>query len=98
MMATWGSHMILAALLLGWWGFACGYFLGGPRPANKATLALATGMRGGSAALVVGVSNFPTAPNVVLMVLMVLFFGLLTMAPIAATVLRRMNIRNHSTA
>jgi len=98
MMATWGSHMILAALLLGWWGFACGYFLGGPRPANKATLALATGMRGGSAALVVGVSNFPTEPDVVLMILMVLLFGLLTMAPIAATVLRRINIRNHSTA
>lgn len=98
MMATWGSHMILAALLLGWWGFACGYFLGGPRPANKATLALATGMRGGSAALVVGVSNFPTAPDVVLMILMVLLFGLLTMAPIAATVLRRINIRNHSAA
>jgi BASS family bile acid:Na+ symporter len=98
MMATWGSHMILAALLLGWWGFACGYFLGGPQPANKATLALATGMRGGSAALVVGVSNFPTAPNVVLMILMVLLFGMLTMAPLAATVLRRKNIRNHSTA
>lgn len=98
MMATWGSHMILAALLLGWWGFACGYFLGGPQPANKATLALVTGMRGGSAALVVGVSNFPTAPNVVLMILMVLLIGMLTMAPLAATVLRRKNIHNHSAA
>ncbi len=97
MMATWGSHMILAALLLGWWGFACGYFLGGPRPANKSTLALATGMRGGSAALVVGLSNFPTEPDVVLMVLMVLFLGFLSMAPLAATVLRRTNVRSEAT-
>ncbi|MGA9856083.1 MAG: bile acid:sodium symporter [Gammaproteobacteria bacterium] len=88
-LATWGHRVILTALILAWAGFAFGYLLGGPKQGNRPVLALNTGIRGYSAALVVGVRNFPSEGTLVIMIATSLILCLVTMLPVSATILRR---------
>jgi predicted Na+-dependent transporter len=87
-MADWGARDIGTALLFVWIAFAIGYGLGGPVQANRSVLGLGTSIRGFSAALVVAVSNFPTDHNVLLIIVITLVAQIVTMLPVAGTLLR----------
>jgi BASS family bile acid:Na+ symporter len=94
---TWGHRVILTALILAWAGFAFGYLLGGPRQVDRSVLGLNTGVRGYSAALVVGVRNFPSEGTLVVMIATSLVLCIITMLPFAATILRRKNVAQTKT-
>ncbi len=90
-METWGQRVILSALVLVWAAFAFGYLLGGPRQVDRTVLGLNTGVRGYSAALLVGLTNFPSEKTLLLMIVTALVAGIVTMIPVAATILRSKN-------
>ncbi len=87
-LGTWGQRVILSSLIFVWAGFASGYLLGGPRQVDRSVLALNTGVRGYSAAMLVGVTNFPSEATMLLMIVTALVVGIVTMIPVAATLLR----------
>ena len=62
-----GSGAIVAAALLVAIAMTAGYFLAGPDPTIRRTLAIATGQRNIAAALVVGTGNFSDRPDVLVM-------------------------------
>lgn len=91
-LGTWGQRVLLSALVFVWAGFASGYLLGGPRQVDRSVLALNTGVRGYSAAMLVGVTNFPTESTLLLMIITALVVGIVTLIPVAATILRRKDV------
>jgi bile acid:Na+ symporter, BASS family len=91
-LGTWGQRVLLSALIFVWAGFASGYLLGGPRQVDRSVLALNTGVRGYSAAMLVGVTNFPSESALLLMIVTALVVGIVTMIPVAATILRRKDL------
>jgi hypothetical protein len=94
---TWGQRVILSALIFVWAAFAFGYLLGAPRQVDRSVLGLNTGVRGYSAALLVGLTNFPSESTLLLMVVTALVVAIVTMIPVAATILRRKNIAHAKT-
>jgi BASS family bile acid:Na+ symporter len=96
-MGTWGQRVILSSLIFVCAAFAFGYLLGGPRQLNRSVLALNTGVRGYSAAMLVGVTNFPSEGTMLLMIITALVVGIVTMIPVAATILRRKDIAHANT-
>ncbi len=96
-MGTWGQRVILSSLIFVWAAFASGYLLGGPRQLNRSVLALNTGVRGYSAAMLVGVTNFPSEGTMLLMIITALVIGIVTMIPVAATVLRLKDVAQAKT-
>lgn len=94
---TWGQRVILSSLIFVWAAFAFGYLLGGPRQSSRSVLALNTGVRGYSAAMLVGVTNFPSEGTMLLMIITALVLGIVTMIPIAATILRRKDVAHVNT-
>ncbi len=91
-LATWGHRVIFSALIFVWAAFAFGYLLGGPRQVDRSVLALNTGVRGYSAAMLVGVTNFPSEGTMLLMIVTALVVGIVTMIPVAGTILRRRDL------
>jgi BASS family bile acid:Na+ symporter len=88
---SFGSHAILAAALLVVAGLAAGFALGGPAPRHRADLALNTGWRGVSAALAVGLQNFPREHEVFTMAIVMVLVAAAILMPLSATLLRRWN-------
>ena len=91
-LGTLGQRVIFSALVFVCTSFAFGYLLGGPRQVDRSVLALNTGVRGYSAAMLVGVTNFPSESTMLLMIVTALVVGILTMIPVAATILRRKDV------
>lgn len=87
-----GSHAILAAVLLVATAFFFGYFLGGPVQKHRGDLAVNTSWRGVSAAMAVGIRNFPGEPNVFTMAIILVLVSSIMLLPTAATFLRRRNL------
>jgi BASS family bile acid:Na+ symporter len=91
-LGTWGQRVILSSLIFVWSGFAFGYLLGGPKQVDRSVLGLNTGIRGYSAAMLVGVTNFPSESTMMLMIITALVVGIVTLIPVAATFLRRKDV------
>jgi len=89
--AAFGSGAILAAIVLVVTAFAYGYFLGGSDQRRKGDLAVNTAWRGESAALAVGLKNFPGEHNVFTMALILVLVSAAVLMPLSATFLRQRN-------
>jgi BASS family bile acid:Na+ symporter len=81
-LAVFGTFGILAGLLFIAFGFAMGWFLGGPEISTRRVLALGTAQRNIAAALVVGSQSF-SDPRVVVMVVVVAIVSLLILMPLS---------------
>jgi BASS family bile acid:Na+ symporter len=84
-----GTGSIIAAILLLVIAMVAGYFLGGPDPAVRRTLALATGQRNLAAALVVATGNFADRPNVLIFLAAAGLIAMVLVMPIAGWLGRR---------
>jgi bile acid:Na+ symporter, BASS family len=89
---TVGSYAMLTSCMLVAVGFFVGYVFGAPGQIRKSDLALQTSFRGLSAAVAVAITNFPTQPNVLVMVIINLMAALCVLFFVAPTVLRRKNV------
>ena len=89
--ATFGSLAILAAIILVIAGLLYGYFLGGPNQLHRSDLAVNTAWRGVSAAMAVGIKNFPTEHNVFTMAIIMVLVSAAILMPVSATILRKKN-------
>jgi BASS family bile acid:Na+ symporter len=89
---TVGSYAMLTSGMLVAVGFFAGYFLGAPGQIRKSDLAIQTSFRGLSAAVAVAITNFPTEPKVLVMVIITLMMSLPVLLGVAPTVLRRKNV------
>jgi BASS family bile acid:Na+ symporter len=81
-MGIFGTRGILGGISLILLGVVLGHFLGGPGPESRTVLALGTGLRNVSAALLVAEQNFDD-PRVVVMVVAVAAIELLILFPLA---------------
>jgi bile acid:Na+ symporter, BASS family len=89
---SWGSYAILTSGMVVTVGFFAGYFLGAPGQIRKSDLAIQTSFRGIAAAVAVAITNFPTQPDVLNMVMISLMFGVPLLLFVAPFVLRRKNV------
>jgi predicted Na+-dependent transporter len=89
---TVGSYAILTSGMLVAVGFFGGYFLGAPGQIRKSDLAIQTSFRGISAAAAIAITNFPTEPKTLVMVIITLMTSLPVLLLVAPTVLRRKNV------
>ena len=89
---TVGSFAMLTSGMLVAVAFFAGYFLGAPGQIRKSDLAIQTSFRGISGAAAVAITNFPTQPKVLVMVLITLMLSLPVLVLVAPTVLRRKNV------
>lgn len=89
---TLGSYAILASALLVAGGLLAGAALGGPSQIRRNDLALNTAWRGVSAALAVGIRNFPAEHQVFTMAIIQVLVSAAILMPISATVMRKMNV------
>lgn len=89
---SWGSYAILTGCMLVAVSFVVGYFLGAPGQIRKSDLAIQTSFRGISAAVAIAITNFPTQPQVLNMVLINLMWALPVLLIVAPFVLRRKNV------
>ena len=87
-----GSRAIGAAILLVVTALLYGYFLGGPNQLKRGDLAVNTAWRGVSAAMAVGIKNFPTEPNVFTMAIILVLVSAAILMPVSATILRKKNL------
>ena len=87
-----GSYAILTGCMLVAVSFVVGYFLGAPGQIRKSDLAIQTSFRGISAAVAIAITNFPTQPQVLNMVLINLMWALPVLLIVAPFVLRRKNV------
>jgi bile acid:Na+ symporter, BASS family len=87
-LAVFGTHGILAGLLVIAVGFGIGWLLGGPGMDTRRVLALGTAQRNIAAALVVGSQSF-SDPQVVVMVVVVAIVGLLFLMPLSRMLAKR---------
>jgi predicted Na+-dependent transporter len=85
------SRAILVALLLVVTAFVYGYLLGGSDQRRKGDLAVNTAWRGESAALAVGIKNFPGEHNVFTMAIILVLVSAAILMPLSATFLRQRN-------
>jgi BASS family bile acid:Na+ symporter len=81
-LSLFGTHAILAGLLLIGLGYAVGWGLGGPEADVRLVLGLGTAQRNIAAALVVGSQSFSN-PRVVVMVVVVAIVSLLILLPLS---------------
>jgi BASS family bile acid:Na+ symporter len=88
---TVGSYAMLTSGMLVAVGFFVGYFLGAPGQIRKSDLAIQTSFRGLSAAVAIAITNFPTEPKVLVMIIITLMMSLPVLLVVAPTVLRRKN-------
>lgn len=88
---SFGSHTVLACLLLVPAAFVIGYLLGGPGLIKKGDLALNTSYRGASAAMAVGIRNFPGNQNIFTVAIIMVLVSVLILLPLASSWLRRKN-------
>src|SRR5437667_10351241 len=79
---VFGTRGILAGLLFITLGLGIGWLLGGPDAYTKRVMALGTGQRNISAALVVASQSFDD-PKVVVMVIVVAIVGLIVLMPLS---------------
>ena len=79
---VFGTRGILAGLLFVALGLGIGWLLGGPDAGTRRVMALGTGQRNISAALVVASQSF-SDPKVVVMVIVVAIVGLIVLMPIS---------------
>jgi BASS family bile acid:Na+ symporter len=84
-----GTGSILAIILLLAVGMVAGYFLGGPDPATRRTLSLASGQRNIAAAFVIATGNFADRPNVLVFLAAAGLIGMVLVMPIAGWLGRR---------
>ena len=89
---SWGSYAILSAGIFTAVSFVAGYFLGAPGQIRQSDLAIQTSFRGISAAVAIAITNFPTQPQVLNMVLINLMWALPVLLIVAPFVLRRKNV------
>lgn len=89
---TVGSYAMLTSAMLVAVGFFAGYFLGAPGQIRESDLAIQTSFRGLSAAVAIAITNFPTQPNVLVMVILNLVAALCVLLLVAPTVLRLKNV------
>ena len=73
-------------------GFFVGYFLGALGQIRKSDLSIQTSFRGLSAAVAVAITNFPTEPKVLVMIIITLMTSLPVLLLVAPTVLRRKDV------
>jgi BASS family bile acid:Na+ symporter len=90
--ASFGSHAILAAIVLVGTGALYGYLLGGPNQLHRSDLAVNTAWRGVSAGMAVGIKNFPDEHNVFTMAIILVLVSAAILMPLAATYLRSRNL------
>jgi len=90
--ASFGSHAILAAIILVSAAVVYGYLLGGPNPLHRGDLAVNTAWRGVSAGIAVGIRNFPAEHNVFTMAIIMVLVSAALLMPLAATYLRSRNL------
>jgi BASS family bile acid:Na+ symporter len=90
--AAFGSHAILAAIVMVATGAVYGFLLGGPSQLHRGDLAVNTAWRGVSAGMAVGIRNFPTEHNVFTMAIIIVIVSAVILMPLAATYLRRKNL------
>jgi BASS family bile acid:Na+ symporter len=84
-----GTGSILATILLLAVAMAAGYFLGGPDPATRRTLSLASGQRNIAAAFVVALGNFADRPDVLIFLAAAGLIGMVLVLPVAGWLGRR---------
>jgi BASS family bile acid:Na+ symporter len=89
---TVGSYAILTSGMLVAVGLFAGYFLGAPGQIRKSDLAIQTSFRGISAAAAIAITNFPTQPEILVMIIITLMMSLPVLLLVAPTVLRRKNV------
>lgn len=90
--AAFGSHAILAAIILVSTAVVYGYLLGGPSQLHRGDLAVNTAWRGVSAGMAVGIRNFPAEHNVFTMAIIIVLVSAAILMPLAATYLRGKNL------
>lgn len=89
--AAFGSHAILAAIVFVSLAAVYGYLLGGPQQFHRGDLAVNTAWRGVSAGLAVGIKNFPNEHNLFTMAIIIVLVSSAILMPLAATYLRGKN-------
>jgi predicted Na+-dependent transporter len=90
--ASFGSRAILSIAILVSASFAAGYFMVRSPPEIRSALALDTGQRNGTAALVIAVRNFPTEHSVLVLLAIFVLVGFLILVSLAAGVCRPRNV------
>jgi BASS family bile acid:Na+ symporter len=90
---SFGSHAVGACILLVLIASAAGYFLGGPGQQRKGDLLVNTGYRGVSAAMAVGIKNFPGNQNIFTVAIIMVLASVLILVPLASTWLRTRNVK-----
>lgn len=78
-----GTGSILATILLLAAAMVAGYFLGGPDPATRRTLSLASGQRNIAAAFVVATANFADRPGVLVFLAAAGLIAMVLVMPVA---------------
>lgn len=96
--AAFGSRAIGAAILLVLTALVYGYFLGGPNQLHRGDMAVNTAWRGVSAAMAVGIKNFPTEHNVFTMAIILVLVSAAILMPVSATFLRKKNLASQRAA
>ena len=89
--ALFGSGAMLSSAILLALSGVYGYVLGGPTRTHKNDLALNTGYRGLSAAIAIGIANFPDQHDVVVLPIFQAFLSTVVLVPLTMTVMRRIN-------
>lgn len=84
-----GTGSILAALIVIVTGFASGYLLAGPDPANRRTLSIGTAQRNYAAGLTLAAGNFAERPTVLLFLLAASLISMIVVMLVAGEMGRR---------
>lgn len=95
LLSVFGTRGILAGIIFILFGFALGWFLGGPATDIRKVSALAAGQRNIAAALVVAGQSF-NDPRVVVMVVVVAIVGLFILMPLARLLGKRGGVQQLS--
>jgi predicted Na+-dependent transporter len=89
---SFGTHTLGACILLVLIGFALGYLFGGSNQLHKGDLAINTAYRGASAALAVGIKNFPGNQDIFLVGIIMVLISTVILLPVSSAWLRKKNI------
>jgi predicted Na+-dependent transporter len=90
--SSFGTHILGACILLVLIGFGLGYLLGGSDRLHKGDLAINTAYRGASAALAVGIKNFPGNQDIFIVGIIMVLIATLIVLPLSSAWLRKRNI------
>jgi len=89
--ASFGSHTLLACFLLVISATFLGYFFGSSKQQQKGDLAINAGYRGVSAAMAVGIRNFPGNQNIFTVAIIMVLISVIILTPFASIFLRKKN-------